>query len=85
MTLPVIPYILRHKADVVAVMNWWFPMAYQAYLARKIKKFNLIGYPLFHTVESWSRRQLVRKMTPIFDGIIANTAHEATFAKDLNV
>src|SRR4029453_12860360 len=41
--LAMIPYILRSSNDVFASMNGHSPPAYYTYLARKLKRFTLVG------------------------------------------
>ena len=52
---------------------------------QKIKKFNLIGFPLFHTADSRAQKPLFKKMAPMYEALIVNTSHEAVFAKELNI
>jgi glycosyltransferase involved in cell wall biosynthesis len=79
---PVIPYILRSSPDIVATMNWYWPPAYHAYLARRLKRFVLVGIPLFHTAASWCNGQVFEPMLAMCDAVVANTAFEARFAAD---
>jgi glycosyltransferase involved in cell wall biosynthesis len=71
--------ILRSDADVVVTWNWFWPSAYHAYLARRLKLFVLLGVPLFHTAESWVQRPIYDRMIRACDGFIVNTAHEIDF------
>ena len=41
--LAMIPSILRSDADIVASVNWLFPSAYYVHLARRLKRFRLVG------------------------------------------
>ncbi len=81
-TYGVVPYLLRAKADVVASMNWHWPLAYYCHLARRLRPFKLVGIPLFHTAEEWSGRGIYRRMLPNCDAVVANTDFEADFARD---
>jgi len=81
MTVQMIPYILRSNADIVAAMNWWFPQAYYVYLARRLKRFRLVGFPLFHLAEGWADNTLLKKMIAACDAVIANTDYEAEVSK----
>lgn len=76
-----IPYIIRGAADVVASMNWFWPPAYHAYLARRLKKFTLVGIPLFHTVQPWCQRVIYDRMLASCDGVVVNTSHEGEYAQ----
>jgi len=78
----VIPQIIRFDADIVASMNWFWPPAYHTHLARRLKRFTLVGIPLFHTTQPWCDRAIYRKMLPICDAIAVNTSHEKEFAQE---
>jgi glycosyltransferase involved in cell wall biosynthesis len=80
-TLTMIPRILRHSADIVASMNWYWPPAYHTYLARRFRHFRLVGIPLFHTARPWCERAIYRRMLPNCDAIVVNTSHEGRFAQ----
>src|SRR5437660_10112175 len=60
--LPIIPSVLRYGADIVVSMNWYWPTGYYTYLARKFGRFILVGIPLFHTAEFWSRNAISNRM-----------------------
>jgi glycosyltransferase involved in cell wall biosynthesis len=79
-TLAMIPQIIRFKADVVASMNWYWPPAYHTYLAKRLKRFTLVGIPLFHTAQSWCERPIYRRMLASCDAVVVNTSHEGQFA-----
>jgi glycosyltransferase involved in cell wall biosynthesis len=81
MTIQMIPYILRSNADIVAAMNWWFPQAYYVYLARRLRRFRLVGFPLFHLEQGWTDNHVLRKMIAACDVLIANTDYEAESLK----
>jgi glycosyltransferase involved in cell wall biosynthesis len=76
------PYLLRARADIVASMNWYWPPAYHAYLARKLKQFTLVGIPLFHTADSWCGRDVYRRMLAACDAVVVNTSYEADFVRE---
>jgi len=78
----VIPQIIRFDADIVVSMNWFWPPAYHTHLARRLKRFTLVGIPLFHTTQPWCERAIYRKMLPICDAIAVNTSHEKQFAQE---
>ena len=81
----IIPYILRSQADIIVSMNWYWPPAFYAYLARRIKSFRLVGIPLFHTAEDWCKREIYRRMLEQCDAMIANTQSEADYARQRGV
>ncbi len=71
--------IARSRADVVASWGWLWSTAYFAYIARRVKRFRLVGFPLFHTAEHWVHRQVYESMLAVCDALIVNTAHERDF------
>ena len=77
-----IPRILRFDADIVASMNWHWPSAYHAYLARKLKRFTLVGIPLFETAMTWCHRTIYKSMLASCDAVLTNTSHEGQFVQD---
>lgn len=80
-TYGVIPWVYKSRTDLVVTMNWYWPSAYYAYLARRLKPFKLVGIPLFHTFEDWSNRDVYSSMLKYCDAVVTNTAHEAEFAR----
>lgn len=79
--IPIIPYLLRTRADIVMAMNWHWSPAYYTYLAKQLRDFVFVGIPLFHTAETWCQRPIYRKMLASSSAIVANTAHEEQFAR----
>jgi glycosyltransferase involved in cell wall biosynthesis len=71
--------IMRSDADIVASWNWHWPLAYYAYLARRLKRLRLVGIPLFHTAEHWAQRPVYDQMIGECAALVANTAHEKDF------
>ena len=71
--------ILRSDADIVASWNWYFPPAYYAHLARRLRGFRLVGIPFFHTAERWSQNPVYDDIVTTCDGFIVNTEHERRF------
>jgi glycosyltransferase involved in cell wall biosynthesis len=70
----------RHNADVLTVINWGFsPIIYQGCLIKRLTNVLLVGIPLFHTEEEWSRSPLRAEMLTNCDVILANTDHEKRF------
>ena len=80
-TYGVIPYLLSSNADVVASMNWHWPLAHHCHIARRLKPYKLVGIPLFHTAEDWCDRDIYRRMLCNCDAVVANTEFEAEFAR----
>jgi glycosyltransferase involved in cell wall biosynthesis len=76
-----IPAVLNSRADIVAAMNWYWRPAYLTYLARKLKRFTLVGIPLFHTAQAWCERPIYQKMVAACDAIVVNTSYEGQFAQ----
>jgi glycosyltransferase involved in cell wall biosynthesis len=72
---------LAAPADIVLAWNWVLPAAYHAYLAHRLRRFPLVGVPLFHTEEPWARRPIYDRMLAACDGLIVNTAHEADYIR----
>ena len=71
--------LCQYNADVVVAWNWFWPPAYYAYLAHRIKSFPLIGVPLFHTAEEWVVGEIYKKMIASCQALISNTEHEKEF------
>ena len=79
--LPMIGAILGERPDVVASMNWHWAASFYAYLARRIARFRLVGIPLFHTTQPWSRRPIYDRMLAACDAVAAMTGHEKSYAE----
>jgi len=74
---------VRSTADIVGVINWydgWLP--YQGRLARRVRKFSLIGIPLFHTECDWARRDIWADMLGGCDAVMTMTQHEREFVHE---
>lgn len=80
----VISYLLRSNADVVASMNWYWPLGLYCHLARQLKSYKLVGIPLFHTAEDWCAGDIYRQMLGTCDAIVTNTEYEADFSRRSN-
>jgi glycosyltransferase involved in cell wall biosynthesis len=76
-----IPHLVPTRMDIIGTVNWNYPPAYHTYLASKLKKFILVGIPLFHTAETWCARPIYKKMLANCDAVIVNTACEANFVR----
>ena len=71
---------LRYKADILTVINWSLSsIVYQGYLIKRLTNVPLVGIPLLHTEEKWSRSALRGEMLAKCDAILANTDHEKRF------
>jgi glycosyltransferase involved in cell wall biosynthesis len=71
--------ILRSDADLVVSWNWYWPPAYQAYLAKSFKRFRLVGIPFFHPADGWVRGALYDRMIAASDALVVNTQYEKDF------
>jgi len=76
-----VPQLLAAQAEIVVSFNWYWPPAYHVYLARKLKRFTLVGIPLFHLAKDWCYRNVYRRMLAACDAVVANTEYEAAFAR----
>jgi glycosyltransferase involved in cell wall biosynthesis len=80
--IQLIPHLVATRMDIMATVNWNYTPAYHAYLARKLKKFILVGIPLFHTAETWCNRPVYKQMLANCDAVVVNTACEASFVRE---
>jgi glycosyltransferase involved in cell wall biosynthesis len=77
-----IPHLVAARADIVASSNWFWSPAYCTYLARKLKRFTLVGIPFFHTAEPWwCNRPIYKRMLMDCCAVMANTSYEANFVR----
>ena len=74
--------ILRSNADLVVSWNWYWPPAYQAYLAKWLKQFRLVGIPFFHTEDKWVQRAIYDRMIGDCDALVVNSSHEKEFIRE---
>ena len=77
--LGILRSILQSDADLVVAWNWYWPPAYQAYLAKSLKRFRLVGIPLFHTADGWVQRPIYDPMIAACDALVVNSSHEKEF------
>jgi glycosyltransferase involved in cell wall biosynthesis len=77
--LAILRSILQSDADLVVAWNWFWPPAYQAYLAKSLKRFRLVGIPFFHTAESWVERPIYYPMIAACDALVVNSFYEKEF------
>jgi glycosyltransferase involved in cell wall biosynthesis len=80
-TLQLIPYLAFARSDIVTSAIWLYPVGYHAYLARRLRRFRLVGMPLFHTAQPWAGRPVYRRMLASCDAVVTNTGHEAAFVR----
>ena len=66
-------------ADVVTGVNWVFPAAYACHLARRVRTFPLVGFPILHIARPWADSPSFPPMLAACDALIANTGAEAEF------
>lgn len=71
--------VLSHTTDVVLALNWIWPPAYGVYLARRLRRFPLVGVPIFHVGRSWTDQPLYRRMLSACDHVVTLTAAEEQF------
>lgn len=76
------PFLVRAHADIVASMNWYWPPAYHTYFAHKLRRFTLVGIPLFHTADAWCNLGIYKRMLAACDAVVANTSYEAAFVQE---
>ena len=77
--LPMLPAILGVEADVVTAMNWVFPPAYACHLARRMKRFPLVGIPILHVARPWAESSFFPPMLAACDALLATTHAEEEF------
>ena len=71
---------IRDRPQVVSVINWyggWLPL--QVHLARRLRRFAVVGVPLFHTECRWPHAPVFAKLLQHCDAAVAMTEHERTF------
>jgi glycosyltransferase involved in cell wall biosynthesis len=74
---------LRARADVVAVVNWYHTsLAYQTGIARGVRPFALVGYPLFHMERPWPHAPLIPQLLDRCDGVGCMTDYEQRFVRE---
>ena len=74
--------VLRTKADLIVAWNWYWPPAYQAFLAKAFKRCRLVGIPFFHPADGWVQGPLYDRMIAACDALVVNTAYEKDFVLD---
>jgi glycosyltransferase involved in cell wall biosynthesis len=75
--------LLRSKPDVVGVFGWWASiLPSQVGLAKRLRRWRMVGIPMFHTEEAWSRDRINARLLRRCDAILANTAYEKQFVEE---
>jgi len=75
--------LLRCNADIVSAFGWGrYLLPWKVCLARKIRRWRVVGIPLFHTEEVWSRRVVYPRLLSLCDAIVTNTDHEKQFVEE---
>src|SRR5438105_7458334 len=55
--------LLRSKPDVVGVFGWWASiLPSQVGLAKRLRRWRMVGIPMFHTEEAWSRDSIYARL-----------------------
>jgi glycosyltransferase involved in cell wall biosynthesis len=75
--------LLRCEADVVGVFGWWASLLpFQVCVAKRFRQWQMVGIPLFHTQEAWSREAVYPPMLSRCDAIVTNTGFEKQFVEE---
>jgi glycosyltransferase involved in cell wall biosynthesis len=75
--------LLRCKADLVGVFGWWASLLpFTVALAKRFRPWRMVGIPLFHTEEAWSREATYPPLLSRCDAIITNTGYEQRFVEE---
>ena len=80
--LAFVPPLLADRDSIVLSLNWIWPPAYGAYLARRLRRFRLVGVPIFHIARSWAERPLYHPMLAACDRVLTLTSAEARFVEE---
>lgn len=75
--------LLRAKADIVGVFGWWDSLLpFEVSLVRRIRPWRVVGIPMFHTEEAWSREAAYGPLLSACDAIVTNTHYERRFVEE---
>jgi glycosyltransferase involved in cell wall biosynthesis len=75
--------LLRSKADIVGVLGWWASLLpFKVAMAKRLRRWRMVGIPMFHTEEAWSREDVYPRLLNRCDAIIANTGYEKQFVEE---
>jgi glycosyltransferase involved in cell wall biosynthesis len=80
--LPFLPQLLRAEVDVVTTVNWVWAPAYAGHLARRFRRFRLIGVPILHIARPWADSTTFRPMLAQCDLVLASTTADADFMRE---
>jgi glycosyltransferase involved in cell wall biosynthesis len=75
--------LLRCKADVVGIFGWWASLLpFEACLVKRFRQWRMVGIPMFHTEEAWSREAVYPPLLNGCDAIITSTGYEQRFVEE---
>jgi glycosyltransferase involved in cell wall biosynthesis len=75
--------LLRRKADIVGVLGWWASLLpFKVAMAKRLRRWRMVGIPMFHTEEAWSREDVYPPLLSRCDAVIANTGYEKQFVEE---
>jgi glycosyltransferase involved in cell wall biosynthesis len=74
--------LLRAKPDVVGVFGWWASvLPLEVGIAKSLRRWRMVGVPMFHTEETWSQGGLYQRLLRHCDAIVSNTGYEKQFVE----
>jgi glycosyltransferase involved in cell wall biosynthesis len=79
--LGVLPALLTSSQDVIVSANWIWPTAYGVHLARRLRRFRLVGFPIFHIARPWAEQLLYHEMLAACDAVLTLTDAEQQFVQ----
>jgi glycosyltransferase involved in cell wall biosynthesis len=77
--LPMLRAVSRAEVDIVTSVNWVFAPGYAGHLARRRRRFALVGVPIFHVARPWALSDVFPPMLAGCDAVFANTKVEEEF------
>jgi len=77
--LGLVPALLGAEVDVVTSVNWVWAPAYAGHLARRVRRFALVGVPILHIARPWAESESFPPMLAECDAVLALTQAEAAF------
>ena len=80
--MSVINPVLASRHDVVLSLNWIWPPAYGVHLARRVRRFALIGVPILHVARRWAEQPLFHRMLGACDHVLVLTPAEERFVRE---
>jgi glycosyltransferase involved in cell wall biosynthesis len=72
---------LTTPLDVVISVNWIWPAAYAAHLARRMRRFPLLSLPIFHIARRWTQEPVYPPMLAACDAVMTLTSAEQRFVE----